>query len=161
MKRISLTILLLGSSIWIVKESRAARARPDSAEDAEKQVLQIEDQMNQAILQRDTAVLARIYADGMVYINGTGKVFNKSQALEDYHSGNNTLLHLNHDDIRMQYYGDTIVLTGRSNSAVRYEGKVIEIPRRFTNVFLLLDGRWQIISHQVTNVEQTSAAGHK
>jgi hypothetical protein len=161
MKRIFLIFLFVIPSLWIVKESRAERGETDRAEGAKQLVLQVEDQMNQAILQKDTAVLARIYADRMIYINGTGKVFNKSQALADYKSGNNTLLQLNHHDIRLQSYGNTIVLTGRSDSAVRYEGEVIEIPRQFTNVFLLLDGRWQIISHQVTNIEKTSNPGRQ
>src|ERR1700686_5715908 len=110
MKRILLIILFAISSVWIVTESRAERSEPDRAEGAKKLVLQIEGQMNQAILQKDTAALARIYADRMIYINGTGKVFNKSQALADYKSGNNTLLHLNHEDIRLESSGNTIVL---------------------------------------------------
>ena len=160
MKRVFLTILFAASVVGIVKGQQIERSSADRVEDAKKRVLQIEDQMNQAILQKDASTLARIYADGLIYINGTGEILDKSRALADYRSGNNTLLHLDHDDIRLQYYGNTIVLTGRSNSTVRYKGAIIKIPRRFTNVFLLLDGRWQIISHQVTNVEQHSDADH-
>ena len=149
--------LLLIAALVIVSpglRQTAAWAQEVNAEEAKKEVLKIENEMNQAIVQKDATALARIYADDLVYINGAGEVLNKSQALADYRSGNNTLVHLDHDDIQLHFHGNTIVLTGRSNSTVRYKGKDATIPRRFISVFRLIDGRWQIISHQVTDVEQ-------
>jgi ketosteroid isomerase-like protein len=126
--------------------------------EAKMAVMKVENEMNQAILQKDAAVLARIYADDLIYINGRGEILDKKQAVEDYRSGNNTLVHLDHDDIRLRFCGNTIVLTGRSNSTVRYKDGGAKIPRRFTNVFVFLDGRWQIVSHQVTNVQERPEA---
>jgi ketosteroid isomerase-like protein len=154
MQRLILTLIIAATIIPPLNAQRTTNNDPPDAEESQKLVLGLENQMNQAILQKDAGTLARIYADGLVYVNGKGEMLNKTQALADYRSGNNTLLHLNHDDIKLRVYGDTIVLTGRSNSTVRYKGETLTIPRRFTNVFLFLDGRWQIISHQVSNVEQ-------
>ena len=150
--------LLMVAFVGIDAAQSPARIELQKADEAKNEVSNIENEMNQAILQKDATVLAKIYADDLIYINGGGELLNKSRAVADYRTGNNTLVHLDHDDIQLRFYGDTIVLTGRSNSTVRYKGGVIKIPRRFTNVFVLLNRRWQIVLHQVTNVEQAPKA---
>jgi ketosteroid isomerase-like protein len=158
MLRIGLIVVLMIAPLSIVRAQAVTGTGQQKAETAKKEVLKLEDAMNQAILQKDAAALNRIYADDLIYMNGSGEILTKNQAVEDYRSGHNTLLHLDHDDIQVRYYGDTIVLTGRSNSTVRYNDGGTTIPRRFTNVFVLLNGRWQIVSHQVTNVQQPPKA---
>lgn len=154
MLRICLIVVLMIAPLSIAMAQTFAETGQQEAANAKTEVLKLEDEMNQAILQKDAAVLNRIYADDLIYINGSGEILDKNRAVEDYRSGHNTLLHLNHDDIDVRFYGDTIVLTGRSNSTVRYNDGGTTIARRFTNVFVLLNGRWQIVSHQVTNVQQ-------
>jgi ketosteroid isomerase-like protein len=157
MRRWFLMAVLVISPVTIRRAQSPLETGQQQTE-AKMEVMKIENEMNQAILQKDAAVLARIYADDLIYINGRGEILDKKQAVEDYRSGNNTLLHLDHDDIRLRFYGNTIVLTGRSNSTVRYKDGGAKIPRRFTNVFVFLDGRWQIVSHQVTNVQEPPKA---
>jgi ketosteroid isomerase-like protein len=157
MRRWFLIAVMVISPVTIRRAQSSLETGQQQAE-AKMEVMKIENEMNQAILQKDAAALARIYADDLIYINGRGEILDKKQALEDYRSGNNTLLHLDHDDIRLRFYGSTIVLTGRSNSTVRYKDGGAKIPRRFTNVFVFLDGRWQIVSHQVTNVQEPPKA---
>ena len=61
---------------------------------------------------------------------------------------------MKHDDILIRVYGNTVVLTGRSVGTFNYNGKVSEGPRRFTNVYVKKDGRWQLVAHQSTDTKK-------
>jgi len=146
-RQLSLLLLLVSSVSAVGHEQTDKQNRAE----AEEQVRGVEDRMTQAIVNKDIATLDRIFADGILYINGNGEILDKTKVLSDYRLGANTLVKLKHDNIRVRVYSNMAVLTGRSNSTVDYKG-VATIPRRFTNIFLWIDGRWQIVSHQVTNI---------
>jgi ketosteroid isomerase-like protein len=51
-------------------------------------------------------------------------------------------------------HGDTGALTGISKSVVEYQGSVSSSNRRFLNVFVKKDGRWQCVAHFETNISE-------
>jgi ketosteroid isomerase-like protein len=120
-------------------------------EEIKKEVLEIDEKVHQADARADTKVLDRIFADDMVW-TARGDVLNKAQVLRDFKTGNDKLASIDHYDIHVHVYGNTVILTGRSRSTVEYKGKISKGPRLFTQVYIKLDGRWQLVSHQVTDV---------
>ena len=101
----------------------------------------------------DIKTLERLWADNLVYTAPNGELLTKAQHLAEFQSGIRKFESMKHDDFNIRVYGKTVVvLTGRSTSIMRYNGEVSEGPRRFTNLFVKMDGRWQLVSHHVTNV---------
>lgn len=133
--------------------TQAESGREADVEETKTEVLQVEREMTEASAKADVKALDRIFADDLVW-TARGDVLNKSQVLSDFQSGNDKLSQPNHFDIHLHVYGNTVVLTGRSTSTVRYKGKISHGPRLYTQVYIKLDGRWQLVSHQVTDVAQ-------
>lgn len=120
-------------------------------EEIKKEVLKIDEQVHEADARADIQTLDRIFADDMVW-TARGDVLNKAQVLADFRTGNDKLESIEHYDIHAHVYPNTVILTGRSKSTVEYKGRISKGPRLFTQVYVKLDGRWQLVSHQVTDV---------
>jgi ketosteroid isomerase-like protein len=143
-----LTVALMGS----IRAQGTVRNQADA--ETEKEVLEVERQKDQAIRNRDMAVLDRIYVDDLAFANGRGKVLTKAQHMEEIRSGNVKYLNSDRSDFHVHVYGGTAVLTGRENSTVEYHGKTISSPRQFITVYVKLDGQWRYVAHQVTPVAE-------
>lgn len=130
----------------------AARAQGASGgqEQVQKQILEIERRRDQAIQDRDMKTLDQIHADDFTFVNTRGKVLNKSEYLEEIRSGGIKFLSFKQDEYHFQLYTDTVVITGRSSGVIQYHGKVNEIPRRFTIVYVRDHGRWQLATYHGT-----------
>jgi ketosteroid isomerase-like protein len=124
----------------------------DGDEEAKKKaVLSVESELNQALLNGDTKVLGRIYADDFAYTNASGEMLTKAQVLDGFGSGRIKLLTLGRADIRLYVFGNTVILNGISTATLEYKGKISKGPRRFTNVYVKQDGQWRLVAHSVSN----------
>jgi len=124
-----------------------------TTQEIKNEVLKVEQEQDQAVAASDIKTLDRIWADNLVYTAPNGELLTKAQHLAEFQSGIRKFETMKHDDFNVRVYGDSVVvLTGRSTSMLLYNGEVSEGPRRFTNVFVKMDGRWQLVSHHVTNV---------
>ena len=150
MRRILLFSLL---TVVLVGMGRPQGTVPNQTDaETEKEVLEVERQKDQALRNRDIAVLERIYADDLAFVNGRGQVITKAEHLEEIRAGNVKYLSSDRSDFHVHVYGSTAVLTGRENSSVEYHGKTISSPRQFMTVYVKLDGQWKYVAHQVTPV---------
>jgi uncharacterized protein (TIGR02246 family) len=123
-----------------------------SNEAIKKEILQMEEVQDHAIMQNDADTLDKIYAEDFAYVNQYGDLIPRSQVLAGFRTAKSKFSSpMKHDDIHIRVYGNTAVLTGRSVGTFNYNGKVSEGPRRFTNVYVKLDGRWQLVAHQSTD----------
>ena len=132
-----------------------AQAQQAPATDAttEQQILKLEQEEDQAIMAKDTATLNRLYAERLAWL-GRGVLLTKAQVIADFAAGtlrNNSMVH---DQLRVNVYGDTAVLTGHSTSELVYHGKVLAGPKRFTDVWVKIDGRWQLVAHSVIDANE-------
>jgi ketosteroid isomerase-like protein len=145
--------LLLIALVLVGPVCAQATKTAESEEDIKKEVLMVEEEQDQAVAKSDIQTLERIWADNLVYTAPNGELLTKAQHLAEFKSGIRKFESMKHDDFNVRVYGKTVVvLTGRSTSMLRYNGEVSEGPRRFTNLFVKKDGRWQLVSHHVTNV---------
>jgi ketosteroid isomerase-like protein len=151
-RRILLLSLL---TVVMVGFARGQGTVPNQTDaETEKEVLEVERQKDQALRNRDIAVLERIYADDLAFVNGRGQVITKTEHLEEIRAGNVKYLSSDRSDFHVHVYGSTAVLTGRENSTVEYHGKTISSPRQFMTVYVKLDGQWKYVAHQVTPVAE-------
>lgn len=125
-------------------------AKQASDEEIQKQVLEVDKERYEAMEKKDMAALDRLHADGLVFINTKGRMLNKAEYLEEVRSGNLKFLSVDIDDYHFGIYGDTVIMNGRAKSTVEYHGVVNKKPRRFTSVFIKLQGQWRLVAHQAT-----------
>lgn len=132
-----------------------SQAQPAPASDAatEQEILKLEQKEDQAIMVKDTATLDRLYAKRLAWL-GRGELLTKAQVISDFAAGNLRNNSMVHTDLHVNVYGDTAVLTGHSTSELVFHGKVLGGPKRFTDVWVKIDGRWQLVAHSVIDAKE-------
>jgi hypothetical protein len=143
-----LALLMIIGAGFIQRQARGAK---DSDEGIKAEVLKVDDELNHAIMTKDRATLERLFSDRLSWI-ARGERLDKQQAIEDAVSGNLTFKSFAHDSIIVNVFGDTVVMSGHSTSDLIYKGKEQNNPRLFTNVYVKTGGRWQMVSHQVSDL---------
>lgn len=151
MQSIAALVLLMILAVGFLPRQPSGQKGSDEAIKAE--VTKVDDQLNQAIMSKDRATLDRLFSDKLSWI-ARGERLNKEQAIEDAVSGNLTFKSFAHDSIIMNVFGDTVVMSGHSTSDLIYKGREQNNPRLFTNVYVKAGGRWQMVSHQVSDLEK-------
>jgi hypothetical protein len=116
----------------------------------QKEILAVDNERYEAMKNRDMAAMDRLHADGLVFINTKGRMLNKAEYLEEVRSGALKFLSVETDDYKFYMYGDTVIMSGRAKSVVEYHGVVNKKPRRFTSVFIKMQGQWRLVAHQAT-----------
>jgi hypothetical protein len=132
----------------------AQQARNDSAgsETIKKEIIKLQDEEDRALLRGDVEALDRLWADDLLYPNDNGEVLTKTQRLAEVRSQIHNFSVFRHDDIRVCVYNEnTAVVSGYSTTLKKYKGQVSRGPRRFSAVWVKLDGRWQMVAHQRTD----------
>jgi ketosteroid isomerase-like protein len=148
MVAITLAVFVFFTIAW--RTARSA-APPDDGKD---EVMKMEEERNQALQKGDIATLDRIYSDDLVYTNATGALLTKAQHLAELKSRGLNFRAFKHEDVQLTMHGDTGFVTGISKSVVEYRGSVSTGSRRFLNVFVKKDGRWQLVAHVEANIEE-------
>jgi ketosteroid isomerase-like protein len=152
-RRIPLFILIL-SVVALLGVAKWTATNVAAAGDAKAEVLKAEDARNEAMPKGDVAALERIYSDDLVYTNGHGELLTKTQHLAEMKARTLGFRSFAHSDVQVTVHGNTGIVTGISTSAVEYEGKISNNPRRFVNVYSKEDGRWLCVAHVETPVEK-------
>lgn len=113
---------------------------------------QLEKVMFEAVVQRDLAAVARIWADDFLSTNHDATVVDKAQWIEAIRSGQwPPVDDIRSSDFRLRRFGGTAIITGRSD----YFGKGQLLGAvRHTQVWLKRKGRWQMVSWQGTPIPQ-------
>jgi ketosteroid isomerase-like protein len=149
------TLLLLAAGC----ASRPAAAPPSSVA-AERELLALHEQWARARIDGDVAFLERFYGRELRLNVMNGDVTTRAQdiALFDRKGKDPSQVivpeFLRDDDLSVLLYGDTAVVTGIESLRGRAMGHYGEMALRFTNVLVRRDGRWQLVHHQSTPVQQ-------
>jgi hypothetical protein len=122
-----------------------------SEELAKQEALKVDDAFNRAVMEKDIAALDQILANKLSWV-ARGDRLDKAQVLADFKSENLHFKSLTHDGLILNVFGNTVIVTGHSTSVLEYKGKLSTTPRLFTTVYMKLDGRWQLVAHQVSDV---------
>jgi hypothetical protein len=131
------------------RAQQTTRREPDEAAKAE--VLKVSEQFDEARGAKDRATLDRILADGLSW-TARGDRLNKTQVIADILSSNLHFKSFAHDSVSANSFGNTVVVTGHSTSVLEYKGKLFDAPRLFTDVYVKMDGRWQLVVHHVSDL---------
>ena len=131
-----------------LEHHRAAAERTDTGCGEYRQAVQQQDQERiRAQIAADTIALRRIYADDFLGIGPTGVVRNKAEVIADFTTHALTYQSITTAEVRVRVYGNTAVETGRSTMVGQDKGKDVPRENRFTRVWVVTDGRWQLVAN--------------
>lgn len=123
----------------------AALAVPCQAStSAVQEVLQAEQARVAALVADDYAALDLLLADDMTYTHSNASVDTKSAFIESLTSRVLKYHSLDHSDQQVRLYGDTAILTGKTQVHSTHFGNEVHVNLRFTIVYVRRDGRWQM-----------------
>jgi ketosteroid isomerase-like protein len=74
-------------------------------------------------------------------------VRNKAEVIAGNASHASTYQFLTNGDVVVRVYGNTAVETGRSTMVGQDKGKTVPRDNRFTRVWVMNDGRWQLVAN--------------
>src|SRR5690349_19675289 len=145
------TLLLIIASLAVyVLTFAAPQNNPDTVS---SKILALEGQWNTAYKRSDIAFMDSLLADDFIITVEDGSTFSKSGYIA--HNGDSTV-HVgvsDMSDLKVRLHGNTAVVTGAYHEKGTEKGKPYEYRDRFTDVWMNIKGRWQVIaSHYSTPV---------
>ena len=145
MKRTSIIAALALSTVSSTIVQQGARTQDTAT--TEQAVQQQDQERIRAQIAADPIALRRIYADDFLGIGPTGVVRNKSEVIADFTTHALTYQSITTTEVRVRVYGNTAVETGRSTMVGQDKGKDVPRENRFTRVWVMTDGRWQLVAN--------------
>ena len=124
----------------------------ESDEAAKAQAIKNDDEFNKAVKTKDRAALEHLLADDLSWI-ARGDRLDKAQVIADVLSENLHFKAFAHDNVVVKIFDNTAIMTGHSTSVLEYKGKLFNAPRLFTSVYMNLNGQWQLVAHQVSEID--------
>ena len=140
----SLVVLVLGVVVPAQTQS----------EGVEQDLINLEKEWGEAIVKGDTASIDMLMADEFICIND-GTVFTKAQYFEFVKSiKKEEILSFEMDEWKVLVYGDAAVVMARSTLKMQSAGKETTSQLRFTDTWVELDGRWQVVAAHNSTIAQ-------
>ena len=146
MKRTSIIAALVLSAVSSAIAQQQSTHTRDAAS-TEQAVQQQDQERIHAQITADTIALRRIYADDFLGIGPTGVVRNKAEVIADFTTHALTYQSIITAEVRVRLYGNTAVETGRSTMVGQDRGKAVPRDNRFTRVWVMTNGRWQLVAN--------------
>ena len=146
MKRTPIMAALVLSAVGsAIAQHQSVRTR--DAASAEQAVQQQDQERIRAQINADAVALRRIYADDFLGIGPTGVARNKADVIADFTTHVLTYQSITTAEVRVRVYGIAAVQTGRSTMVGQDRGKAAPRENRFTRVWVMTDGRWQLVAN--------------
>jgi len=110
-------------------------------------------QFSDAVQRSDTAALAKLWADGYTFTNGSGQLVTKAQRLANLRTGATNVQSADETDVAVRVYGrDVAVLTSRVVLKAQYSGKEGSGEYRNTAFWVRTAVGWQMAANQITRI---------
>lgn len=146
----SIAVLVLASASGAAALAQPPAAVTPAQEAAiELAIKGLSTEWSQAYLKGDTSILERIWAPDFVYVEPSGHRFTKAEGIAALKAGGEqrTTAEASSVDVRVYGGGTVAVDIGDYREAGRgKDGQPFERKSRFTNVWVLANGRWQCVS---------------
>ena len=153
MRRILCTVVLVCAALTLAAEPmEAKKSSPAATADVRQTLKDRFREYTEALMNRDLAALDKIWAESYTFTNGRGELLTKKDRMENIKSGATQFDSISREDEEIRVFGDTAVVTGRVVLKVIYSGKESSGPYRFMNVWVKMQGRWQIVANQITPI---------
>jgi hypothetical protein len=119
---------------------------PRNTYSASSNLVALERLWNQAQLTRDAKAIANMIGDRFTNTEFDGAVSNREKFLADFADPQFKPSLMNIQDIKVEMYSTTAVVTGVYHTKGLYAGKPYEHIGRFTDTWIYDDGKWMCIA---------------
>jgi ketosteroid isomerase-like protein len=116
------------------------------ADPRESKLLVLEHLWNEAQVNRDSSALDALVSSRFVNTEWDGELTNKQKFLAEIKDPSFKPTVLNIHDVKMNFFGDTAVVTGVYRTQGRYQGKPYDHVGRFTDTWVQDLGKWQCVA---------------
>jgi ketosteroid isomerase-like protein len=135
----------------------AASRAGDKVSPQESSVHGAMDNLKQAIIDGNVEELDGIWTDDYTFINPQGAIVTKAQRIANFSSGNTDVAIIDSErEITVRVYGDMAVVQNLSTLHGQFNGVPTDTDLRGTFVWVRRNGRWQLLTNQLTAVTPPS-----
>jgi len=110
----------------------------------------LEDERNDALVRADMATLNRLTPDDYTFIDRRGNFLDKKEALGRVKSGQAKMISMTSFDLKVRLYGNTAIVTGRTDVKATMNGRDNSGTVLFTRVYVRRGGRWDSVAYEQT-----------
>ena len=110
----------------------------------------LDSQYQEAVKRNDSVTMDRILADDFVLVTGTGKVYTKTDLLEEAKSGRYQYEHQEDSDRIVRVWGDTAVVTAKLWAKGDEDGKPFEYKLWFSDTYARTKEGWKYVLGQAS-----------
>ena len=134
----------------------AAIQTPAIAKDAAdlKELHRLEAVWNEAHVRGDAAALDALWANELIVTVAGMPVMSKADSMAMVRSGRMAFLKYETSDLRVRKFADAALVTGRVVRERSINGKSVTDDWRFTKVYAMSQGRWQVIAWHASPAAQ-------
>jgi ketosteroid isomerase-like protein len=145
MSRVLASCLILVLSLLVVAQQSDPR---------ETKLLVLERMWNEAQVNRDSAALEALVASRFVNTEWDGEVSDKQHFLADIKDPLFKPSLLTIQDVKMNFFGDTAVVTGTYHAQGTYQSKTYDHFGRFTDTWVQDSGKWQCVASHTSLIKR-------
>ena len=131
-----------------------ATVAAQQADPRESKLLVLERLWNEAQVHRDSAALDQLVSSRFVNTEWDGEVSDKQKFLADIKDPLFKPALATIQNVKMNFFGDTAVITGTYHTQGTYQGKPYDHMGRFTDTWVLDMGKWQCVSSHTSLVKK-------
>jgi ketosteroid isomerase-like protein len=138
--QVPLLLILVAGSIM-------ANAQQD---EISKNVIALNQQIDNAVVEKNITVLQKHYADDFVFTHGTGDIDSKESWIKNIQNmpDDNRFVSRKHDSTFCEPHTDIAILTGKLSVERKSKDKVNKYSLKYVRVYALRKKVWQMISHR-------------
>ena len=132
----------------------SAALKAQQADPRESKILVLERLWNEAQVNRDAAALDALVSSRFVNTEWDGEISDKAKFLADIRDPRFKPAQANIQDLKMNFFGDTAVVTGVYHTAGTYQGKPYDHVGRFTDTWVMDMGKWQCVASHTSLIKK-------
>ena len=117
-----------------------------------QEILALETARIKAMCDLDIDRLEEILSDDLVYTHSTARQETKAEFIAALSSGRTKYQSINREDVKVQEYGETAVVTGHAKFHVNANGNDVRFQVKFTDVYVKREEKWQMVAWQSTKI---------
>ena len=137
------------AAAWAATVASSQRPLPESTQQA---LIRLERGWNEAFYRKDAAFIESILADEFIATYDDGSRGDKAKELALVAEFNQQVESAIQDEFTVKVYGDTAVVWFTLRLVGKKQGQRAELTLRYTDVWVMRDGRWLCVSTQSTRM---------
>jgi ketosteroid isomerase-like protein len=134
--------------------SAVGLAAAQQADPRETKLLVLERLWNEAQVNRDSSALDALVSSRFVNTEWDGEMSDKQQFLADIKDPRFKPTSAAIQAVKMNFFGDTAVVTGVYHTQGTYQGKPYDHVGRFTDTWVLDLGKWQCVASHTSLIKK-------